>query len=126
MHEGLNEQSLSGVFFVGIALAIFSIVFLLLENKLYSMGLIYRHLNKFENGETYERGRRRFSVEIHRKLLEVKKDKKCESIEFPDISNYLEKSRKTRASLHGMYIPARTRSKYEERVDSVTPTNSVL
>ncbi|KAK3732799.1 hypothetical protein QZH41_006027 [Actinostola sp. cb2023] len=49
MHEGLNEQSLSGVFFVGIALAIFSIVFLLLENKLYSMGLIYRHLNKFEN-----------------------------------------------------------------------------
>lgn len=125
IHDQLGYQSLSGVFIVGIALAVLCFLFLLFENKLFSMGFIYRHLNKFENGETYERGRRRFSVEVHRKLLELKRPElpKSNSMELPDISNYLERTRKTRASIHALYNPARTRNINDERRYSATPAN---
>lgn len=125
IHDQLDYQSLSGVFMVGIALAILSFIFLLFENKLFSMGFIYRHLSKFENGETYERGRRRFSVEVHRKLLELKRPElpKSGSMELPDISNYLERTRKTRASIHALYNPARTKNVNDDRPNSASPTN---
>lgn len=91
------------------------------------MGFIYKHLSLFGNGETYERGRRRFSVEVHRKLLEMKRPDSVNngSIELPDISNYLERTRKTRASLHGLYNPVRTK-KQEDRGSTETPTDSVI
>ncbi|XP_031563699.1 glutamate receptor ionotropic, NMDA 1-like [Actinia tenebrosa] len=125
LHERLNEQSLSGVFFVGVSLAILCIIFLFIETKLYNMGLIYR--DSSPSMETYERGRRRFSAEVHRKLFEIRKDKKNQNdaTDFPDISNYLERTRKTRASIHALYNPGSIKSKYEESALSSTPTSFV-
>lgn len=87
------------------------------------MGLLYRDFNR--PLETYERGRRRFSAEVHRKLFEIRdrRDKNEEKNDFPDISNYLERTRKTRASLHALYNPGTIKNKYEENASSSRPTS---
>lgn len=90
------------------------------------MGLIYQDFSR--PLETYERGRRRFSAEVHRKLFKIRKDKSDkdeEKNDFPDISNYLEQTRKTRASLHALYNPGAIKSKYEENALTSTPTSFV-
>ncbi|EDO37551.1 predicted protein [Nematostella vectensis] len=122
-HEQLTQHSLSGVFFLGASLAIVACLFLLVENKLWSMGLVYRSLRKCT--ETYNRGRRRFSNEIHRKLLEFNRRENRDSQVMPDISHYMEERRKTMVSLHSIYNPRAIKSKLNERLDSPTNTDSV-
>ena len=77
------------------------------------MGFIYKDMR--ENTETFEKGRRKFSMEVRKKLLldrkKVEKLKR-DNESYPDISNYLHDRRRSTLMLKSMYNPRVMRKKY--------------
>ena len=120
-HQRLTVRALSGVFFLGASLAVVAIFFLFLENKLFAKGFIYSDMR----GDcVVQKGQRKYSAAVKRKLLDFTKDKD-EDIEFPDISGYLHKRRRTDVMLKSLYNPKSVRRKYEEAGENCTASSSV-
>ena len=120
-HQRLTVRALSGVFFLGASLAVVAVFFLFLENKLFAKGFIY---NDMRGDCVVQKGQRKYSAAVKRKLLDFNKDKD-EDIEFPDISGYLHKRRRTDVMLKSLYNPKCVRRKYEEAGENCTASSSV-
>lgn len=119
-HQRLDARSLSGVFFLGSSLALVAIFFLFLENKLFAKGFIYKDMR----GDCIvERGIRKYSTAVKRKLLDFKTKK--EEVEYPDISDYMHKRRKSNLMLKSLYNPKSVRRKYEDAGENCTASSSV-
>lgn len=119
-HQRLNVRSLSGVFFLGASLALVAIFFLFLENKLFAKGFIY---NDMRGDHVVEKGQRKYSAAVKRKLLDFNKNK--EEVEYPDISDYLHQRRRSNMMLKSLYNPKSVRRKYVEAGESCTASSSV-
>ena len=98
-----------------------AVFFLLLENKLFAKGFIYREMR---SDCVVQKGRRKYSAAVKRKLLDFSKNKD-EETEYPDISGYLQKRRRTNVMLKSLYNPKSVRRKYEEAAENGTATSSV-
>lgn len=119
-HQSLEVHSISGVFFLAAFLALTAIFFLFLENKLFAKGFIY---NDMREDHVVEKGKRKYSAAVKRKLLDFNKNK--EEVEYPDISDYMHKRRRTNLMLTSLYNPKSVRRKYEEAGDNYTASSSV-
>ena len=116
----MNARSLSGVFFLGASLALVAIFFLFLENKLFAKGFIY---NDMRGDYVVEKGQRKYSTAVKRKLLDFNKNK--DEHEYPDISDYMHKRRRSNLMLKSLYNPKSVTRKYEEAGDNCTASSSV-
>lgn len=120
-HQLLSVRSLSGVFFLGASLALVASFFLFLENKLFAKGFIYANICA---DPIVEKGQRKLSAEVKRKLLDFSKFAK-EGEEYPDISGYMHNRRRRTLMLKSLYNPKSVKRKYEETGEQVTATSSV-
>ncbi|XP_015774940.1 PREDICTED: glutamate receptor ionotropic, NMDA 2B-like [Acropora digitifera] len=120
-HQLLSVRSLSGVFFLGASLALVASFFLFLENKLFAKGFIYANICA---DPIVEKGQRKISAEVKRKLLDFSKFAK-EGEEYPDISGYMHNRRRRTLMLKSLYNPKSVKRKYEETGEQVTATSSV-
>lgn len=79
--------------------------------------------NDMKGDNFHEKGKRKYSAAVKRKLLDINKNK--DEAEFPDISDYLHNRRRSNLMLKTLYNPKSVKRKYEEAGENGTASSSV-